>query len=145
MTVRSDNAVTVFNLHRQGAGPALLHLTRTIFRVLQELDILLHVMHIPGVDNSFTDALSRMDRAGDYLLRQDIFDHAVAMLQVTPSIDLFANSQNRKTYTFAALPGPLQTGAAALDAFSLPTWGFGIPYLFPPVGLLDRVILRVRQ
>jgi hypothetical protein len=43
ITIRSDNAVTVLNLQRQGSGVALLHLTRAIFSLLEELDIRIHV------------------------------------------------------------------------------------------------------
>jgi hypothetical protein len=143
MTVRSDNAVTVFNLQRQGAGLALLHQTRAIFSLLEQLDIRIHVTHIPGIENTLTDALSRMDRTGDYALRDDVYEHAVRTLQISPTIDLFAASHNNKCPKFVAWPGPLATGATAQDAFSLATWKTGLPYIFPPVQILDRVLQRI--
>jgi hypothetical protein len=145
LTVRSDNSVTVYNLQRQGAGIALLHLTRAIFSLLEGLDIRLHVSHIPGVENGLTDALSRIDRVGDYALRLDVFDHAVRTLQLRPTIDLFASNENKKCQSFVALPGPGSLGAVAKDAFSLPSWKLGVPYLFPPVQLISNVLQRVRQ
>jgi hypothetical protein len=60
MTVRSDNAATVCNLQRQGAGLTLLKLTRAIFRILTTLDIRVHFAHRPGKENVLVDALSRM-------------------------------------------------------------------------------------
>ena len=60
LTIQCDNLVTVYNLQRQGAGLALLDATREIFSLLTELDIRLHVQHIPGVENVHVDALSRM-------------------------------------------------------------------------------------
>jgi hypothetical protein len=60
ITIRSDNAVTVHNLRRQGAGIALLHLTRAIFSLLEGLDVRVHACHISGVQNVLTDALSRL-------------------------------------------------------------------------------------
>jgi hypothetical protein len=68
MTIRSDNSVTVFNLQRQGAGIALLRLTRKIFSLLLEMDIQIESCHIPGKDNNLADALSRMHTAGGYSL-----------------------------------------------------------------------------
>jgi hypothetical protein len=143
ITIRSDNAVTVFNLQRQGSGVALLPLTRAIFSLLEELDIRIHVRHIPGVENTLTDALSRLEHSGDYELRRDAFEHAVAMLQVHPTVDLFAAAHNAKCARFVALPGPLSVGATAMDAFSLSSWQMGLPYLFPPVQLAARVIQRL--
>jgi hypothetical protein len=144
MTIKSDNAVTVYNLQRQGAGMALLHLTRAIFSLLQELDIRIHVSHVPGIENVLTDALSGMDGTGDYGLRKDVFPHAIAAIQVQSSVDLFANKMNSKCPTFIALAGPLGDGATARDAFSLNNWEtWGLPYIFPPVALIDRVLRRI--
>ena len=145
LTIRSDNAVTVYNLQRQGAGVALLGMTRAIFSLLQELDIRLHVMHIPGVENGLTDELSRIDSSGDYELRADVYDHATRILQVTPTVDLFAASHNRKCNRFVAWTAAAATGATALDAFALERWDEGLPYIFPPVHLLDRVLQRIRD
>jgi hypothetical protein len=143
ITIRSDNAVTVYNLQRQGSGVALLHLTRAVFSLLEELDVRIHVRHIPGVENNLTDALSRLERTGDYELRRDIFCHAVMTLQINPTIDLFAAAHNAKCPRFAALPGPLSEGAAFVDAFSLPSWTLGVPYIFPPTQLFGRVLQRL--
>jgi hypothetical protein len=143
MTIRSDNTVTVYNLQRQGAGVALLHLTRAVFSLLEGLDIRIHVRHIPGVENTLTDALSRLEHTGDYSLRDDVFAHAVAVLQVRPTIDLFAAVHNAKCPRFVALPGPLSAGASVLDAFGMPSWNSGIPYLFPPTQLVARVLQRL--
>jgi hypothetical protein len=145
MTIQSDNAVTVFNLQRQGAGLALLHMTRAIFSILQYLDIRPHVCHIPGVENVFVDALSRMDSTGDYELRSDVYQHAVRTLQVLPTFDLFAASHNHKTPRFAALPGRTAVGSTARDAFTLEHWDMGLPYIFPPVQILDRVLQRIQD
>ena len=104
MTIRSDNAVTVYNLQRQGAGMALLGLTRAIFSLPQRLDIRPYASHIPGVENVFVDAFSRMERTGDYALRTDVYWHATRLLQVCPTVDLFASSHNAKCERLIALP-----------------------------------------
>jgi hypothetical protein len=144
MTERSDNAGTVCNLQRQGAGLTLLQLTKQIFKLLQQLDIRLAVAHIPGKENDFVDALSRLEVTGDYSLRWDVFELAVRMLNVTPTIDMFAHNLNNRLPLFVAMDGPLPRGAVAVDAFAQ-DWTVGLPYLLPPVQLLLRVLAKVRD
>jgi hypothetical protein len=145
MIIRSDSTATVCNLQRQGAGRLLLKLKREIFKKLMKMDIRVRAMHVPGVENVLTDALSRMEAAGDYELKMEVYRDAVRLLQVYPTVDLFASSKNAKTERFVVRPGPLQQGAMAVDAFNLPSWNLGVPYLFPPVQLIDRVLQRLQM
>jgi hypothetical protein len=119
MTVQCDNTVTVYNLQRQGCGVPLLKLTRAIFSKLLSLDIRIAVRHIPGIENVFADALSRMDASGDYSLRSDVVQMGIRTLQTIPTMDLFANCENTKCKSFAALRGPLQQGSIGKSAFEL--------------------------
>jgi hypothetical protein len=144
MTIRSDNSVTVYNLQRQGAGTALLNLTREIFSLLEKLDIRIHVCHIPGVENVTADRLSRMESSGDYALKPEFFRMGCLALRAVPTVDLFAHALNNKYARFVALPGELQRGAWAIDAFSQ-RWDQGLPYIFPPVQIVDRVLQRLVQ
>jgi hypothetical protein len=80
------------------------------------------VAHIPGKENDFVDALSR--------------------LEVT--VDMFAHNRNNKIPEFVAMDSPLARRAVAVDAFSQ-DWTVGLPYLFPPVHLLLRVLAKVRD
>jgi hypothetical protein len=114
MTIRSDNAVTVYNLRRQGACVALLYPTRAIFSLLERLDLRVHACHIPGVENVLTDALSRLERTGDYELRMDVYKHATAVLQVCPTVDLFAAAYNAKCRAYVIRPQTRQEQALAV-------------------------------
>jgi hypothetical protein len=143
LTVQCDNLVTVYNLQRQGAGPALLRLTQKIFSILTAQDIRLHVCHIPGVQNVLSDALSRLEITGDYQLDPEVYRNSMAMLRFTPTIDLFAHCQNKKCQRFVALPGVRAAGATALDAFDIQDWSKELPYIFPPVQVIDRVLQRI--
>jgi hypothetical protein len=144
MTLRSDNAATVCNIQRQGAGLALLKQTRAIFSALMKLDIRVRVMHLPGAKNVHVDALSRMEVTGDYSLKREVFRRGVEALGVTPTIDLFAHAENAQLPRFASLPGPRQGTACALDAFTV-DWTGETPYAFPPVQLVPEVLLRLRE
>jgi hypothetical protein len=144
LSIRSDNLVTVFNLQRQGASLSLLNETRQIFSLLTKLDVRILVSHVPGVENGLADSLSRMDAAGDYELKTEVFQSALRELCVQPTIDLFANNRNRKCGYFLVLPGPLARGARALDALRY-SWKGELPYAFPPVQIIPRVLQHLRE
>jgi hypothetical protein len=139
LTIRSDNAATVCNLQRQGAGIALLELTRDIFSLLTELDIRISVVHLPGKENKKVDALSRMEVSGDYCLKLEAFQRGMKAMNLKPTIDMFAHRENAKIDRFVALPGPGAWGATGVDAFQQ-DWAREVPYMFPPVNLLPWVI-----
>jgi hypothetical protein len=144
LSLRSDNMVTVFNLQRIAASESLLNETRQIYSLLTQENIRLSVSHVPGVQNDLTDALSRMDSAGDYELKQEIYDQAIKTLGAFPTIDLFACSSNRKCPRFMALPGPKSEGAIALDALAY-SWQGETPYVFPPIQIMPRVLQKLRE
>jgi hypothetical protein len=77
LSERTDNMVNVFNMQRQGASQFLLYETRQIFSLLQRMDMRLLVTHTPGVENEVADALSRLDKVGDYSLKQEYFRRGV--------------------------------------------------------------------
>jgi ribonuclease HI len=116
ISIRTDNMVIVFNLQRQGASESLLHETREIYSLLLKLDIRISVTHIPGANSTVPDALSRMDKVGDYSWKQEIFDQATRFLKTRPTVDLFANDHNHKCIRYLALPGPLGRNALERDA-----------------------------
>jgi hypothetical protein len=144
LSVRTDNMVTVFNLQRQGASQSLLYETRQIFSLLRKMDTHLLITHIPGVENRVGNALSRLDRVGDYRLKQEYFRRGVEALGLEQTVDAFANSANHKCQRFLALPGRLAEGAVALDGLRY-SWAGERPYLFPPVQLIPRVLQKLRM
>jgi hypothetical protein len=100
--------------------------------------------HLPGVDNDFADALSRVDTAGDYEFLPDLFRDGVRAFGARPSIDLFASRFNHKLARFVALPGKLAGGAVAEDALMF-NWSWETPYVFPPVGIVARVLQKLER
>jgi hypothetical protein len=85
-----------------------------------------------------------MEVTGDYELKQEVFERGLQALQVSPTVDLFAHNRNNKLPNFVAREGPLAHGASAVDAFEQ-DWSSGLPYVFPPVQLLLRVLAKVRN
>jgi hypothetical protein len=110
---------------------------------LTALDLRISVTHVPGVNNTTADALSRLDRAGDYALKMEVYRQGVEFLGTMPTLDLFASDLNHKCERYLALPGPMGQGAIEWDAlrFSFPNER---PYAFPPVQLIPRVLQKLR-
>jgi hypothetical protein len=142
ISVRTDNMVTVFNLQRQGASESLLYETRQIFSLLVKLNIRLMVTHVPGVENVTADALSRMDRVGDYQQKTEVYSKGIQTLQMQPRLDVFANCENTKCPEFLALPGKKAIGARALDSMRY-SWQGEMVYAFPPVQIVSRVLRKI--
>jgi hypothetical protein len=126
IAVRTDNMVTVYKLRRQRASGGKLHqATQAIFSVLTKLDTWILKSHVPGADSVLTDALSRMDTTGDYELLPDVFRDGARY--------------NHKVARFAALSGKSAGGALVEDALMF-SWKGKIPYAFPPVQMVAKVL-----
>jgi hypothetical protein len=98
--------------------------------------------HVPGADNVLTDALSRMDTAGDYELLPDVFLDGAGPLGSNPTINLFASRYNHRLSRFAALRGKSAGGAVVEDALMF-SWKGEIPYAFPPVQMVEGVLQKL--
>jgi hypothetical protein len=143
IAVRTDNMVTVYNLRRQQAsGGKLLQATRAIFSVLTKLDTRIRMYNVTGADNVLTDALSRMDMAGDYVLLPEVLRVGARALGSSPMIELFASCYNHKLARFMVLPGKSSGGAVVKDAL-IYSWKGEVPYAFPPVQMVARVLQKL--
>jgi hypothetical protein len=116
LTMKTDNMVTVFNLQRQGTSESLLYETRQIFSLLLRMDVRITVTHVPVVKNTTADALSRMDKVGDYAPKQEIFNQVTEFLNIRPTIDLFAADHNCKCKRYLAVSTLSGRNALGLDA-----------------------------
>jgi hypothetical protein len=72
-----------------------------------------------------------------------MFIQAVQLLEVCPTIDLLAHRLNRKLVRVVATDGALAEGVVRTDAFSF-SWKGELPYAFPPVQLVGRVLQSVQ-
>ena len=146
ITIQSDNMTTVCNLARQGAAHTLLKMKRAIFSLLLQADIRVKAVHIPGVDNVLADNLSRLNFAGDYELKHEVYLAATTKLKISPTVDCFATIHNRKCPRFFA-PAPDQNaqGAAGIDGLAQPWNREVFPYLHPPTALIPQVLQKIRN
>ena len=70
--LRSDSTTVVFDVNRQAAGLSLRLALRSLMAFLQQEEIRLQAVHIPGESNVLPDALSRLSPSGDYSLRPGV-------------------------------------------------------------------------
>jgi hypothetical protein len=67
------------------------------------MEIILTAIHIPGVENTTTDSLSRLELNGDYQIKKAVIWPVLKKLNFRPDVDLFARISNALLRTFCIL------------------------------------------
>ncbi|KAH7822119.1 uncharacterized protein MONOS_6143fu14596 [Monocercomonoides exilis] len=98
LLLRSDNSTSVFNINRWHAGTNLRRLLTKIWRHMKAMKVQMKAQLIPGKKNGRADSLSRLERGGDYQIRQEAFRELVKKIQVKITLDAFATAWNKKAY-----------------------------------------------
>jgi ribonuclease HI len=140
--IRSDNSSVVYDLQRMRAGRSLLLPLKLITNFCYQRNLHVIAAHIPGVENVAADHLSRLEKSGDYGIKQGVLDKALKTMGVTINIDLFANAQNHKCQRYVSVSKFV--GAAERDAFSM-EWGSFSPLIHPPIPLILRCLRKVER
>jgi hypothetical protein len=141
LKILCDNSVTVANLRRRRASAPLLQITRQIFLCADSMNMDIVPVHLPGVRNGVADALSRLELSGDYQLMPSVLSSALSLLGIKCTIDMFAapwNAQFPRWIGWTQASFPLSPNAMTSS------WEGEIPYLFPPIALLSRVLQKLR-
>lgn len=99
-------------------------------------------LHVPGVDNTQADSLSR-----DYSPNHEWSINSIYLDQIflewgTPAIDVFATPNNAKCPLYCTRGGrdPLSLGDGLLY-----DWNKDFLYMFPPIPLLPKILRRLQQ
>jgi hypothetical protein len=147
LCVQSDNMTTVSNLARVRGAKSMITIVRKIFRKLEELKIIVIAKYKPGILNQLADSLSRLEAAGDYQLKQEVFLHGLyglmnekETMEQLVQIDMFATRENRKLEKFVS-PGP-DILAVESDAFSI-SWRNVLIYAHPPIVLIPQTLRKI--
>lgn len=136
-----DNQVAVTYIdHMGGRIHRLNELTRTIWLWALSRQIWLSAAHLPGVDNTSADRLSRkLHDDMEWKLNVDIFNqiqHLFGHLE----IDMFATRLNSQLPGYVSWrPDPQ---ALAVDAFTL-NWTNTGYYMFPPFSLIGPILHKL--
>ncbi|CAJ0926024.1 unnamed protein product [Ranitomeya imitator] len=142
--VQTDNATAVAYVNHQGGTRSSLALAE-VSKILLWAEATVPVIsavHIPGVENWAADFLSREGlAAGEWSLHPEVF-HQICLRWGTPDVDLTASRINRKVPQFVSRSrDPLAVG---VDALAIPWSQFELPYLFPPLPLLPKLLKKIK-
>ena len=139
--IKTDNTSVVAYINNQGGSCSarLCTLSLKLWSFCICRNIKIHALHVPGVENTKADALSRMSTNDhSYSLSHDIFLSIQSNLSFCLSIDCFASRLNYKLPSFISWHfDPL---SCSVNAFA-ENWSENV-YLFPPLPLINRVISK---
>jgi hypothetical protein len=140
--VMTDNTSVRQYINKQGGTKShtLCALTLKLFQWCQSHDILLVAQHVPGIENTLADRLSRQfcpdtEWRLNPSVVQRLFD-----LWGSPNIDLFATEANKHCPVFASWqedPRAFHVDALTLD------WSGMFVYAFPPIPILPLVVQKL--
>jgi hypothetical protein len=101
--IQSDNSTAVYNINRKAAAATLYLDLRHLLKKSEKLKLTMTAIHIPGVENTTTNSLSRLKLSGDYKIKKEIIWPALMKLNFRPDIDLFARQSNAILTTYCSL------------------------------------------
>ena len=139
--IKSDNTTVVAYINNQGGSCStrVCVLALKLWNFCISRNIKIHALHVPGKDNTEADSLSRMPTNDhSYSLSQDVFHSIQSNLPFFLAIDCFASRLNFKLpYYISWHYDPYSYSVVAFSEF----WSENV-YLFPPLPLIPRVILK---
>ncbi|XP_031755398.1 uncharacterized protein LOC116409839 [Xenopus tropicalis] len=142
--VRTDNAAAAAYIREQGGtrSRSLLREVGPIMEWAQYHLLDLTAQYVPGKENVQADCLSRrLLLKGEWALNPAVFSWIISVWGC-PEVDLMATHVNAKLPVFySRVPSP---GAAAVDALSQ-SWEGLFAYIFPPIPIILKVLLKIRQ
>ena len=139
--IQVDNTNTVIYITKQGGKkPKCNLIARALWEWAIERGIWVSASFIPGKHNVAADRESRtMHDNMEWRLNTNYFKICTD-LWGQPEVDLFASRLNTQVEKFVSWkPDPF---AFAIDAFTV-KWDFSLCYIFPPFGLLGRVLKKI--
>ncbi|KAA6400671.1 MAG: hypothetical protein EZS28_003798 [Streblomastix strix] len=141
LTVQTDNQVAVMNLQRKVSAAPLATTMRLIFQDAMQMGLMLHAVHIMGVDNRQADALNRLELVGDYQIRTKYPTTALLQLGLTLQEYMFATKKNAKCTIYYSLT---QEEAAAGTVGIQDVWENKVILINPPLTLIGKVVQKLR-
>ncbi|CAJ0959122.1 unnamed protein product [Ranitomeya imitator] len=142
--IQSDNtrAVAYINHQRGTRSTQVMAEVAKILRWAEGHVPSLSAVHIPGVDNWEANFLSRQGIvAGEWSLLPAIFNQICQRWGV-PDVDLMASRANHKVPQYISRShDPM---AVRCDTLVIPWTQFQMPYLFPPLPLIPRIVKKIK-
>ncbi|KAA6382784.1 MAG: hypothetical protein EZS28_021690 [Streblomastix strix] len=138
--LKTDNTTTEFVIRKSKAASAILHLMREIFLLLNNFDITIYTEHLPGLENSTADALSRLSWIGDYQINPILLNEELHQINFQPTLDAFAHKTNKQLKSYCS---PQEDNKVIVrNAPNIP-WTNELLLLHPPIGLIPKIIQKM--
>ena len=113
----------------------------TLWEFCIKREISISAVHLPGVDNTKADRLSRMENSDhSYSISDSFFDLLCKSISFPLKVDCFASHLNSKLENF--ISRYYDPYSSWVDAFTV-HWSDHV-YLFPPVPIIHRVISKFK-
>ena len=142
--IRSDNSTAVSYINKQGGTccKILCELALKLWNFCVVRNITISAIHIPGVQNTQADKLSRLEEIDhDYSLSSSKFSALSQAISFPLTSDAFASRLNNKLSNY--ISWHIDPYSSLVNAFSF-KWPKNL-YLFPPIPLIDRVLDKFTQ
>ena len=140
-----DNTVACAYIKKQGGTRSnILSLEACkLWHGLQERDISILTPHwISSKANSGADYLSRSKvEVWELELDQNLFSSIVQHFQISPTLDAFASSQNKKLPRY--MSWMYDPEAVGRDALLCPF--DTVTYMFPPIPLIPKIVSKIKE
>ena len=143
LLVWTDNTNCMYNLNRKRSGWRMRQRVKEILQFLKQHRIRLECRHIAGEDNKTADALSRLCPGGRYHLKEGVVAAIEQALGVVAEVDLFADRRNTQKQRYWTLES--DSKAEGRNAWDMPTWKSSVCLIHPPIPLIVRALVRVRD
>ena len=141
--IHSDNMTVVTYINNQGGtcSARVCDLAITLWEFCIKRNISISAVHLPGMDNSKADRLSRMENSDhSYSISELFFDQLINFISFPLKVDCFASRLNCKLDNF--ISRYYDPYSSWVDAFTV-HWSDHV-YLFPPVPIIHRVISKFK-
>lgn len=139
LRLRSDNRTVVYTLDRWRAAKNLLQLTRNIYRRLEREELVLLPEYVPGRKNIAADALSRLERSGDYQIKEEVLGEMLSHWGLKLTLDAFATLHNAQCGRWCG-PG----SRLASDGLNV-NWKGEVVLVHPPIPLILRALEKISK
>ena len=116
-------------------------IAKRIWEFAQNRDFWISSSHIPGVENTMADKMSRVFNDNtEWMLSHKLFKVLCDRFQFNPPVDLFATRLNKQIYKYVSwMPDPY---CIAVNAFNF-SWKTHKTYAFPPFSLVGAAISKL--
>ncbi|KAA6356336.1 MAG: hypothetical protein EZS28_048136, partial [Streblomastix strix] len=97
---KNDNKTAVFDISKWKTESIMIKDLKLVYQTIENLGTYIQITQFLGNKNEIADALSRLSRAGDYKLKEKIFQHTYLKMNLNPTIDLFTQHFNNLLLKF---------------------------------------------